>query len=288
MFLYPQAYWNPQRDLNKSLREYAVRYFGDSELVEYFRELTLGLQDVLKICKYEQPGDAWDSLRVDKEPDEALRYHVEGLEQGLRGPLASANSRLESAIRKTQSEPYRARLERERVSMGFTLGQARLYYHLLKGEWLYRIHKSHQDPDAALGMAIESVLARHIYEDLKKFVGRSGIKGEPLVPDPAVMADRVRELQGEGYSVWGIVHRMRKGVNGYIVESAFGSRAVVWTDMEGSKPAMEVRVAGLSWRDEFGQPFAASSLTLSSSPAIVEGPGFSTIKLFDALMASQV
>jgi hypothetical protein len=287
MFLYPQALWNPPRDLKRSLDEYAIRYFGDAELGEYFRELTQGLQDVLKTCKYEQPGDEWYSLRPDQETEEGLAYHVQGLEEGLRGPLTRASYLLERAMRHAQSEQYRARLERERVSMGYTLLQARLYYHLLKGEWFYRNHKSHHDMEAGLGVASESVLATYTYEKLQKFVGRWGVRGEPIMPGPGVLEGRMHELQEEGYATYQMTHRLRKGVNGYLVDSPFGSRAVVWTDVVGSAPTMQAGVSGLEWRDEFGQVYGARALNLSTSPAVIEGRGLSTIPLFDALVASQ-
>ena len=290
MYLYPQALWNPQRDLKKSLDEYATIYFGDAELAGYFRELTRGLQDVLKICKYEQAGKAgscWYCPRVKLETVEAVAYHVEGLGQGLRGPLTRAASILETAIRNAKSEQYRARLERERVSLGYTLLQARLFYHLLKTEWFYRIYESHHDAEAGLGAASESVLARYTYDNLRKFVGRSGIRGELSMPDPVYhLRDRVRELHREGYSSHQMTTSLRNGVNGYLVDSPFGSRAVVWADFVGSAPAMQAGVAGLEWRDEFGQPFGANALNLSTSPAVIEGRGLSTIKLFDAVMAS--
>jgi hypothetical protein len=161
MFLFPQGLWNPQRDLNLSLDEYARLYFGEARLTEYFRKLTKGMKDVLKVCAYRHPGDAWDAVRADAEPDDALGFHVSGLEGAIIGPLTEAGNLLDRSLAQARNPTYLERLRGEQASMNFTLRQARLYYHLLKGELLYRAWKSRHDQEAGLLALAELGLARH-------------------------------------------------------------------------------------------------------------------------------
>ncbi len=302
MYLYPKALWNPDHNLRTSLREYAQIYFGDADLDVYFVELEHGLQDVLKICDYAHPGDAWDALRVDRESDEALSHHVQNIEHGLTGSLPRAAMLLDAATGKARNKDYRDRLEREKLSMDYTLFQAKLYYHLLKGESLYRLSTRQRDPKAQIASATELVLARYTWRKLKDLVARSGLKGQPLVPNPAVLEDRVKELAKEqianpsslvrvnplGFSVDPLDEQLMKGVTGYTVGGSSGSTAVVWTDLAESAQTLHPGAPGLVWKDEFGQPLTAADLNLFRAPAVIEAPGMSADKLFNALAQSQL
>lgn len=105
MFLYPQALWNPQRDLNEPIKDYATLYFGDASLTAYFEQLRIGLEDVLKVCEFTIPGNAWDHLRVEGESDAALKSHVDRIERALLGPLPKAASLLRAASSKARGKP---------------------------------------------------------------------------------------------------------------------------------------------------------------------------------------
>ncbi len=284
-FLYPQALWNPQRDLNESLKEYALIYFGDAGLAVYFNELAEGLRNVLQTCEYTNPGDSWEFSRVEKESDMAFAHHVENMELGLRGPLASAQSVLGAC--QPKSRVYEARLQRERASLGFTLLQARLFYHLHKGELNYRLYRRRGDNEAGLRVASEAVLARYTYERLKRYIGRGGLKGFQLVPDPSSLEGRSRELVREGYYVQSIYERLRDGVFGYIVADSSESRAMLTTDLEPVRWAIHPEVPGLEWQDEFGQPLRVRNLNSTTSPVMVVGRGMTPRQLFNKLMENQ-
>ncbi len=301
MFLYPQALWDPSRDLNQSLGDYASRYFGDPGLAEYFRAISSGLEDVLKICHYEHPGSAWDNLRVDQESDEALAYHVRGLEEGLRGPLLRASALIDAAMRRARNKTFRARLAGEQASQQFTVLQARLYYHLLKGEQLYRTWKNSHDAEAGLGALTESVLARRTWEEQMRFVAKSGMMGHPLIPAPRPLEQRTEEIVQEinrdpksatGVSIWGfsvdpLEEQLKDGISGSIVAGPTGSRAVLWADLErGGEFLRPIGVGqGLVWEDEYGQPLQTGQ-HLSWAPIIVDAKSISADKLFDELVAA--
>jgi hypothetical protein len=287
MFLYPQALWNPQRDLNEPIKDYATLYFGDASLTAYFEQLRIGLEDVLKVCEFTIPGNAWDHLRVEGESDAALKSHVDRIERALLGPLPKAASLLRAASSKAQGKTYRARLEGESTSMRFTLLQAKLYYHLLKGEYNYRLWKSNHSLEAGRGALRESVLAHYTWEKQKKLVATAGIKGRPLIPDPAVLQARVKEITQEGYSVDGLEQHLAHGVLGSVVSSPAGSAAVLWTDVPSSAASLRLGAARLNWRDEFGQPLEAGRLNLWEAPTVAEAPEMAPEKLFDALAKSQ-
>jgi hypothetical protein len=72
-----------------------------------------------------------------------------------------------------------------------------LYYHLLKGEYLFRLYRRRRDPAAELGSATESVLARYTWRKVKELVDRSGLKGQPVVPNRVVLEDRVKDFVKE-------------------------------------------------------------------------------------------
>lgn len=301
MFLYPQALWDPHRNLKASLDEYAKLYFGDPMMSRYFDQLDRGLADTLKICEYQHPGSAWDSVTVAQEPDDALAYHVRGIEGGLRGPLSGAESVLQAVLRHSTNPVDRERLESEQVSLSFTLQQARLYYHLLKGELLYRIWKSHNDPEAGLGTLTEAILAQRTWNNLKTFAGTSGMKGNPLMPNPQALRQRVHDLEAlvttnpakavganiAGYEAGDLAEHLMNGVSGYILGGPTGSRAVVWTDERSSRKAIHPRKKGLKWENEFGQPLKPGRIDLYSEPVLVGATGMSVDKLFDALAQSQ-
>jgi hypothetical protein len=301
MFLYPQALWDPQRDLNQSLEEYAKLYFGDPSMGNYLHDLSQGLEGVLKVCHYEHPGDAWDEVRVDEESDEGLQYHVRGLQDALQGPLARAAAELDRAARDAKDRSNQERFGGEQASMNFTLLQAKLYYHLLKGEWLYRIWKSKHDQEAGLGALTELVLAWRTSETEKKFVATSGMKGSPSMPSTRPLEERVTELAEaithdpanvvgvnvSGFASDGLEEHLMNGVTGYILSGPTGSRAVVWTDVRASR-FLRPRAEGLVLLDELGQPIKSGKLDLYASPLVVDAKGVPASKLFDALLESQL
>lgn len=301
MFLYPQALWNPQVDLNQSLKEYARLYFGDANLAAYFQDLSRGLEDVLKVCHYEHPGDAWDEVRPDQESDEALEYHVRGLEEAVGGPLARAASTLEEAVRRAKDKRQVERLQGEQVSMNFTLRQAKLYYHLLKGERFYRTWKKHHDQQAGLDALTELALAQHTWDSEKKFIAISGMKANPLMPSDRPLEARATELYQAitsdpasvaGVNIFGfgsesVEEHLLNGVAGYVLAGPTGSRAVVWTDVAASRSAVRPGTKGLVWLDELGQPIKPGKLDLYAAPAVADAKGMPANKLFDALLKSQ-
>ena len=302
MFLYPQALWDPQRDLNQSLKDYATLYFGDPSLAGYFQNLSRGLEDVLKVCHYEHPGDAWDDVRVAQEPDEALEYHVHGFEEAIAGPLAQAAAKLDQSVRRTKNKVLLDRMLSEQVSMNFTLRQAKLYYHLLKGERLYRIWKAQHDQQAGLDALTELALGRYTWESQKKFVATSGMKANPLIPSPSQLEARAEELAhavtNDPASVVGVNilgfgsdrldEHLLNGITGYILAGPTGSKAVMWTDVAAHRFALRPGARGLVWLDELGQPLRPGMLDLYDTPAVADAKGLPADQLFNALLASQV
>jgi hypothetical protein len=127
--------------------------------------------------------------------------------------------------------------------MNFTLLQAKLYYHLFKGEQLYRAWKNHHDQTAGLGALTELALTRYTWEMQKKFAATSGLKANPLIPTPRPLEQRAPELAQAitrdpssvvgvniaGFSVDGLEEYLMGGVTGYILAGprTTGSRAVV-------------------------------------------------------------
>jgi hypothetical protein len=302
MFLYPQALWNPRRDLRVSLKEYATLYFGFPNLTNYFQKLSRGMEEVLKVCRYQHPGDAWDSVRADRESDGALKYHIDGIENGIRGPLAEANSILEDALSKATDSIHLGRLRGELESMNFTLRQARLYYHLLKGEQSFRIWKSRRDQEAGLTALTELGLARYTWTCQERFIGKAGMKAIPLVPGLRELEDRAKELTQaifinpksvagvniSGFAIDRLEEHLVRGVGGYLVSGPTGSRAVLWTDVNSSRLALSPVAAGLVWLDEFGKPALLGELHAFDSPVVVDGRGISADRLFDAILTNQL
>jgi hypothetical protein len=296
MFLYPQALWNPERNLTNSLDEYATLYFGDAHMRGYFRDLAQGLGEVLKVCHYERPGDAWDGLRVDQEPDGALAYHIRGLQDALEGPLAHAATTLDRAARASKGKRAAEHFAGEQISMKFTLLQARLYFHLLQGERLYREWKSAHDQDAGLGALTELALARHTWDNEKSFIATSGMKGNPLMPSTRPLEDRAAEMlaaitqapasvvgvNGAGFGMDVLAEHLLNGVSGYMLSGPTGSRAVLWTDVAPSRSPLRIG-QGLAGHDEFGRPVKVEDQDLRAAPVVIDAAGFPAYKLFDAL-----
>lgn len=291
MFLYPQALWNPQRDLNASLKEYAARYFGDASLAAYFQELSRGLKDILEICDYAHPGDAWDWMPAGRESEAATLHHLQGFEGGLGGPLPRALALLEEALRKAPNRLYRARLEAEKVSLGVTLLQARVLYHRQKASWFRQKFQREHNPDMALGVMAEGVLAGYFRGRLANFVVRHGIRGvlnfDAWSESILGLGNEGAELTKEGYSADPLFQHLTNGVSGVIVSGPAGSRAVLWTDAQVVGVPVRSGAPGLTWQDEFGRPLRAGTHDLFASPLVVDAKGISADKLFDALAMSQ-
>ena len=301
MFLYAEALWNPNRDLWKSLDDYTTLYFGDPGLKEYFRELNAGLKDVLDTCLYQHPGDAWDLPAIDYKNDSMLEFRIRNLQEALTGPLAQAADLLNQAAQHCTDGTYRARLAGEQKSMNFTFRQVRLYYHLLKGERLYRMVKSQHSLQAGVALGTELALARYQWERQKEFAARASLKGSLLIPDLSALSRRWSELVRQvshpslhaidrspgGYSMDPLAEHLQRGVNGTIISGGWGSEAVVWTDLPGSKSALHPGRPGLVWLDEFGRPLKTGLLNLYSEPVVISAQGMTADKLFDALALSQ-
>lgn len=301
MFLYPQALWNPQRDLNQSLKDYSNLYFGDPRLAGYFHDLSLGLEDVLKVCHNQHPGDAWDDVRADREPDEALGYHVRGIEGALAGPLERAASTLDQSVRRAKDARFLIRLRSEQVSMNFTLSQAKLYYHLLKGEQMYRRWKTQGDQQAGIDTLVELALSQYTWERQKKFVASSDMKANPLIPSPRPLEARAEELTAVitkdpasvvGVNILGfgsdpLDEHLMNGITGYMLAGPTGSVAVVWTDVATHRSSLQPGAHGLVWLDELGRPIKPGVLDLYASPVAIEAKGMPVDKLFNALLESQ-
>ena len=233
--------------------------------------------------------------------EEALEYHVRGLEDAISGPLARAASNLDQATRRAKDNPYRERLRGEQVSMNFTLREARLYYHLLKGELRYRVWKRTGDAQAGLDLLTELALARYTWESQKAFVATAGMKANPLIPGTQQLQARAAELSKvvtldpakvQGVSEWGfssdpLEEHLMHGVTGEILGGPSGSNAVVWTDLPASRKSLRGGGTGLVWRDELGRPLNVTQMDLHAAPVVVEAKGMAADKLFDELLKSQ-
>jgi hypothetical protein len=302
MFLYPQGLWNPQRDLRQSLNEYAALYFGDPELSGYYQKLSRGMEDVLKMCRYERPGDCWDSTRVDRESDEALEFHVSGLEQGITGPLADAASALDAAALRAIDPVHKERLQGERTSMGFTLRQAKLYFHMLKGELAYRRWKKQHNAEAGLAALTELGLSRYALRSRDQFIATAGMKANPQAPGIREFEERARELTDSitsdpegaagvnafGFALDRLDEQLMKGVTGFLMSGPTGSRAVLWTDVASSRSALRAAGEGMVWLDEFGKPVGSGRLDCFNAPVVVDAKGMPADKLFGAILKGQL
>jgi hypothetical protein len=227
--------------------------------------------------------------------------HVRGFEEAITGPLARAASLLEHAVRRGKDKSQLDRLHGEQVSMNFTLRQGKLYYHLLKGERLYRIWKKQHDQQAGLDVLTELALARYTWESQKKFVATSGMKANPLMPSPSPLKARAAELAQAitidpaslvgvnilGFGSYGLDEHLLNGVTGYVLAGPTGSKAVVWTDVAAHRSALRPGARGLVWLDELGQPLGAGMLDLYAAPAVPDAKGIPANQLFNALLKGQ-
>jgi hypothetical protein len=180
--------------------------------------------------------------------------------------------------------------------MKFTLLQARLYFHLLQGERLYREWKSAHDQDAGLGALTELALARHTWDNEKSFIATSGMKGNPLMPSTRPLEDRAAEMlaaitqapasvvgvNGAGFGMDVLAEHLLNGVSGYMLSGPTGSRAVLWTDVAPSRSPLRIG-QGLAGHDEFGRPVKVEDQDLRAAPVVIDAAGFPAYKLFDAL-----
>jgi hypothetical protein len=287
MYLYPQVLWNIHADLHQGLRDYARIYFGDPGLATYFEELASGLKDVLRICRYTHPGDAWDSLEPKQESDGALGYRVTSIREGIEGPLTQAGVLLDQALNHAGSETYRRRLQNELREMDFTLLQARLYYHLLNGQWLYRKYEEQGDQKAALEAASEYVLAHRTRQRMWEYVGRANLKGEPLVPSTEPLHGEIAALLNGKYSIDGLSEHLFNGVSGSIISGPPGSEAILWTDVGQTGSAFRANSSRMKWEDEFGNPLAGRIIKLRGFPVIVEARRMPPDQLYDLLLRKQ-
>jgi hypothetical protein len=285
MFLYPRALWNPDEDLNRPLAEYASAWFGDATMAKYFQELKRGLASVVSMCEFTRMVYNWYSPEASRESGAALQFRAENMEQGIRGPLTRAAFLLDSAIRRAGTPMFRQRLAREKESLDYTLIQSRLYCHLQRGERAFRLCRDTQDPGACLAAARGSVLANYYRGRLERFVGQSGLRGEPILGDPAVLAAKLRGLARKGFlHVDPLGQHLPHGISGATMDAGNDSAAVLYTDIPGPVIATGTTQAGIEWRDEFGQSLAGSRVDLARGPAIVEMRGNGPDRLIDAVM----
>jgi len=119
--------------------------------------------------------------------------------------------------------------------------QAKLYYHLLKGEHLYRLWKNQHDQQSGLDALTELALARYTVEHRKGFVASSGIKGSPLIPGTGQLENRAAELEQaishdaanlagvniSGFAFDRLEEQLMNGLSGYVLSGPTGSKAVV-------------------------------------------------------------
>jgi hypothetical protein len=288
MYLYPQVLWNDHADLRASVRDYARVYFGDPAMEDYFESLNSGLRDVLKTCEYTRPGDAWDSLELQHESDQALDDHARGIQQGIEGPLAHASLLLNRAVARATSGAFRRRLEKEKRQMDFTLLQTRLFYHLLNGERLYREYKKRGDPETGLRAVAEYVLAHRTRQTIWEYMGHANLNGLPLVPSVELLHDEVAPLVDGTYSVDPLAEQLLSGVGGTIVSGPQGSEGILWTDVPRSAQGFRVEASNVNWEDEFGNPLSGGTIKLADFPVIVEGSGMPPDKLFDSVLRAQL
>ena len=287
LFLFPQALWNPDRDLNRPLNEYASVYFGDAAMADYFREIKLAEGGLIKMCRYERMMYSWYHPDAATESEEALAFHAQNMEEAIRGPLARAAAHLSTALHRAANQTFRQRLEREKDSLDYTLLQARLYWHLVRAERYFRPCRDRQEHDACLATAGASVLAHRYRHELEHFVGRSGLMGDPILGDAEGIA---RKLRGLGRR--GVVHtdylnqQLPSGVDGATIDAGADSAAVLYTDLPGPIYAKRAAHAGLQWYDEVGEPLKGSQINVAGRPVVVKARGMSPEKLFGILMES--
>ena len=193
---------------------------------------------------------------------------------------------------------YLERLHGEQASMNFTLRQTKLYYHLLKGERLYRAWKSRHEQEAGLGALVELALARYARSCQEKFMATAGMKAFPMIPGMQSLEARATELSEaittdpksvagvniSGFAINRIDEQLMESITGYIAAGPSGSRAVLWTDVPSSRFALRAEGPTLSWFDECGRPIRSHALDCFTSAVVVEAEGMPVDKLFSALL----
>jgi hypothetical protein len=287
MFLFPKAYWNPDQDLNVPMNEYAVQWFGDSAMKDYFREMKLALGGLVKMCRFERMTYSWYHPDAASESDEAIAFHATNMEQAIRGPLPRAIAHLGTALRRATNPVFRRRIEQEKVWLDYTFLQARLFWHLVRAEVAIRTCREKQEPGACLVAASASVLARHYRMRLERFIGSSKIKGEPIVADTEGLARRLRGLARRGIvNTHFLYQQLPAGVDGATMDSGKDSMAVLCTDVPGPVRARGAAMAGVEWRDEFGQPLGEFPVDVAGRPAVVTARGMDPENLFNVILKS--
>jgi len=126
------------------------------------------------------------------------------------------------------------------------------------------------------------------------WVGLAAIPGvesrsrDLLVPHEVVLGgNQAVDILAGSYSVDDLFEQLMKGVGGSVISADWGSVAVVWTDLPGSKAALHPGERGLTWLGEFGRPLKPGSLDLYSEPVVVNARGMPADKLFDHLDPTQ-
>ena len=287
MFLFPKAYWNPDQDLNIPLNEYAVTYFGDAEMKDYFREIKLALAGLVKMCRFERMTYSWYHPDAVNESAEALAFHARNMEEAIRGPLPRATAHLAAALSRAADPVFRRRIEREKESLDYTFLQARLYWHLVRGEHAFRACRDRQEPGACFVAASSSVLARHYRIRLERFIGRTGLKGEPIVGDTEGMARKLRGLARRSIVNTSFLYQqLPAGVDGAVIDCGADSMAVIYTDLPGPVYWKGAAETGIKCLDEFGQPLGDPPFDVAGRPVVVEGRGVDPNALFDHILES--
>jgi len=287
MFLFPKAYWNPDQDLNIPLNEYAVTYFGDAEMKDYFREIKLALSGLVKMCRFERMTYSWYHPDAVNESAEALAFHARNMEEAIRGPLPRATAHLAAALGRATDPVFRHRIEREQESLDYTFLQARLYWHLVRAEHAFRTCRDRQEPGACLVAASSSVLARHYRIRLERFIGRTGLKGEPIVGDTEGLARKLRGLARRSIVNTSFLYQqLPAGVDGAVIDCGADSMAVIYTDLPGPVYWKGAAETGIKCLDEFGQSLGDPPFDVAGRPVVVEGRGIGPNALFDRILES--
>ncbi len=286
-FLFPKALWNPASDLNAALSEYARVYFGDPSMSEFLQSIKSAMVDLVSTCAYTTPGSDWYRVQTPKETDAAVRFRVESIERGLRGPLVRAAAIIDGALRRSTNKVHRARLDLEKRQLEFTSLQARTYLHLFRAQLSYRLCDGGKNPRACLAAAESTALARLRAADSQEYWRRAGLLGEPLVPVvDATIGPRLRSLvrNGAGLHMGELSQFLPQGVTGYTADTAWGAVAVLHTQTGGPVLTRGAVESGIEYRDELGDPLGVSPLDLSGRPVVVEARGLNQQRLISHIM----
>jgi hypothetical protein len=286
-FLFPKALWNPAGDLNAALSEYARLYFGDPAMGEFLQSIKSALADLVRTCAYTTPGNDWYRIQTPKEPDAAVRFRVESIERGLRGPLVRATEIIDGALRRSTNKIHRARLDLEKRQLEFTALQGRTYLHLFRAQHSYRLCDGGKNPRACLAAAQAAGLARLRAADAREYWRRAGLLGEPLVPEvDSTIGPRLRSLvrRGAGLHMGELSQFLPNGVTGYTAGTAWGAVAVLHTQTGTPVLTRGAVESGIEYRDEFGEPLGVSPLDLSGRPVVVEARGLNQQRLISLIL----